>query len=61
MSKPAPKAPPAPRLAEPIDVVDGIPDRTTRGSCWRYLLLVAIGLVWLGVLVYCWWAGGVGD
>jgi hypothetical protein len=52
--------PPAPAPSgEPIDVIDGIPDRTARAPWWRYALLVAVGLAWAAVLVTCWLAGGV--
>ena len=40
-------------VTEPVDVVDGIPDRTTRPSLWKYVLLGAIFLAWLGFLIYC--------
>jgi hypothetical protein len=60
MSKPTQPDPSDPRLTEPVDVVDGIPDRAARAAWWKYLLLAAIGLAWLAVLVYCWWAGGGG-
>ena len=56
MSKQA--SPAKPPLSEPVDVVDGIPDRAARAPWWRYGLLVVIGLAWLAVLVYCWLAGG---
>jgi hypothetical protein len=59
MSKQTPAHPPSPLPAEPIDVVDGIPDRAARAPRWRYVLLVAAGLAWLAVLIYCWQAGGV--
>ncbi len=56
-------APPQPAVpAEPtdaVDVVDGIPDRRANPPLWQYLLLAAAGLGWLGVLAYCWLAGGV--
>lgn len=48
----------APPLGEPIDLVDGIPDRAAHAPWWRTALLVALGLAWAAVLVYCWLAGG---
>lgn len=54
--QPTGRTPPPP---EPIDMVDGIPDRAARAPLWRYLLLVAVGLAWIAVLVYCWLAGNV--
>ncbi|HOF18564.1 MAG TPA: hypothetical protein PK082_06615 [Phycisphaerae bacterium] len=38
---------------EPVDVVEGIPDRSNRRSAWKYFLLAAIFLLWLAFLVYC--------
>lgn len=40
-------------IPEPINVVDGIPDRSPRRAAWKYLLLAAIFLLWLAFLVYC--------
>lgn len=59
MSKQTRATPPTPPPNEPIDVVDGIPDRAARAPWWRYALLAALGLAWMAVLVYCWLAGGV--
>jgi len=42
---------------EPVDVVDGVPDRAARAPLWRYLLLLGIFLAWLGFLIYCAAAG----
>jgi hypothetical protein len=58
MSKQTP-APPHSPPPEPIDVIDGIPDRAARAPWWRYALLVAAGLAWAAVLIYCWLAGRV--
>ena len=34
----------------PRDVVDGIPDRAARRPLWKYLLVAAAFVGWLGVL-----------
>lgn len=39
------------------DVVDGIPDRSSRRSAWKYLLLAALFLAWIAFLVYVLQAG----
>jgi len=44
-------------LPEPVDVVDGVPDRSRRVAPWKYALLAAIFLAWLGFLIYCAAAG----
>jgi hypothetical protein len=59
MSKHPPAQGPNPLPPEPIDVVDGIPDRAARTPRWRYVLLAAAGLAWVAVLIYCWLAGCV--
>jgi hypothetical protein len=43
----------------PLDVVDGIPDRSSTRPAWKYVLMAAAFLGWLAFLVYCWLAGGV--
>jgi len=42
-----PAEPPQPR-----DVVDGIPDRSSRRQPWKYIVLGAIFLAWLALLIY---------
>lgn len=37
----------------PIDVVEGIPDRSTSRPLWKYLLIAVMFLAWIGFLVYC--------
>jgi hypothetical protein len=49
--QPAKEAPP-PR-PEPVDVVEGIPDRTIRPKRWHYLLLGLIFAAWVAFLVAC--------
>ena len=38
-------------LSPPRDVVDGIPDRVARRPLWKYLLVAAAFVGWLGVLL----------
>ena len=43
----------APRvLPEPVDVVDGIADRSPRPAWWKYVALLAAFLAWLAFLIY---------
>ena len=42
---------------EPVDVVNGIPDRSRRRPLWAYILLALIFLGWLAFLVTCRIAG----
>ncbi len=44
-------------LPEPIDVVDGIPDRSKNPAAWKYLLIVLIFAGWVAFLIYCGIAG----
>jgi len=37
-------------LPPPRDVVDGIPNRASRRPLWKYLLVAAAFVGWLGVL-----------
>jgi len=48
--KPAPthRRPPA-----PVNVVDGMPDRSERPRLWKYLLLAGVFAAWIGFLIYC--------
>ena len=39
------------RPPEPIDVVDGIADRSPRPTWWKYVLLLLIFLVWIALLL----------
>ena len=39
--------------AEPVDLVEGIPDRAVRPALWKYVLIAAIFLAWLAFLIYC--------
>ena len=42
---------------QPVDVVDGIPDRAENPPRWKYVLIAAVFLAWLGFLIYCAAAG----
>lgn len=46
------KADKRPAVTNPVDVVDGIPDRSPRPATWKYILIGAIFAAWVGVLVY---------
>ncbi len=48
-----------PKLHAPIDVVDGIADREAKPPRWKYLLIAAIFLAWVGFLLYCKLAGNL--
>lgn len=43
--------------ALPVDVVDGIPDRSSKRGRWIYLLVAIIFCVWVAVLIYIQIAG----
>ncbi len=43
----APDPPPA-----PVNVVDGVPDRSPRRAVWKLLALLGAFVAWLAVLVY---------
>ena len=42
-----------PRPSDPVNVADGIPDRSEHCRLWKYLLLAAIFAAWIAFLVYC--------
>ena len=44
-------------LPEPVNVVDGIPDRRERTPAWKYVLIAVMFLGWLAFLIYCAAAG----
>ncbi len=48
-----------PDVPEPVDVVDGIPDRSGAPHRWKYAVLVLIFLGWVGFLIYCALAGAL--
>ena len=43
----------APSPADPVDVADGIPDRSATCPLWRYAVLGAVFIAWIVFLVYC--------
>ena len=42
---------------EPIDMVDGIPDRQAVRPRWKFLVLAAVFAAWIAFLLYCQVAG----
>ncbi|MFP3937924.1 MAG: hypothetical protein ACLFVW_06245 [Phycisphaerae bacterium] len=42
---------------EPVDVHDGIPDRSGSPRRWPVLVMGGVFLCWLGFLIYCAAAG----
>ena len=53
---------PGPQAAEekphqPVDIVDGIPDRCEQRPKWRYVVIAVVFVVWVAFLVYCAAAG----
>ena len=57
MSKRGKKTPPAPEPPKPVDVVDGLPDRSGGSSRRIIVLIVVIFSAWVAFLVYCRLAG----
>lgn len=53
------RRPQSPQPRQPVDVVDGVPDRSSRPAAWRYIALAIIFLAWLGFLIYCLLAGRI--
>lgn len=42
---------------EPIDVIDGIPDRQAERPRWKLLTLAGVFLAWIAFMLYCQLAG----
>ena len=40
-------------VPEPVDVVEGIPDRSARPAVWQYVAIAAVFALWIAMLVYC--------
>jgi len=51
--QPAPGKANGPRPNDPVDVADGIVDRSERCRLWRYALVGAVFVAWVALLVYC--------
>jgi hypothetical protein len=49
--------PAAPEIARPVDVADGIPDRSAKPVKWVYVAIAVVFLAWMAFLVYCAVAG----
>lgn len=46
------KTEPDEQLPEPVDVIDGIPDRASRRPRWIFVLLGGIFIAWVLFLIY---------
>ena len=44
---------------EPVNMVDGIPDRSEHPAVWKYVLIAMLFAAWVAFLVYCQIAGGL--
>jgi len=42
---------------EPVNLVDGIPDRSPRPAKWAYVVIGVVFVAWVAALVYCRMAG----
>lgn len=42
---------------QPVNVVDGIPDRSPSPAAWKYVLLAGVFVAWVAFLIYCAAAG----
>ena len=47
-------------VPDPVDVVDGIADRSARPRIWKYVVLGAVFIGWLCFLIWSAAAGGIG-
>ena len=43
--------PAEPQAPEPVNVVDGIPDRSPRPATWKTILLLAVFAAWIAILI----------
>lgn len=41
------------KCLEPVDVIDGVPDRSGNPCSWKYIAVVAVFLAWIGFLIIC--------
>jgi len=39
--------------ADPVNVIDGIPDRSQRGRKWKIVALLVVFVLWDAFLIYC--------
>lgn len=59
MSKKRKKSPPQadkndkPVPIDPVNVADGIPDRSENCRAWQYLVLGAVFAAWIAFMTYC--------
>jgi len=47
----------APQPPEPVDVVDGIPDRSPTAPRWKLVVILLVFLAWVGFMLYVQFAG----
>ncbi|MCK4623742.1 MAG: hypothetical protein KAV00_00385 [Phycisphaerae bacterium] len=38
---------------EPVDVIDGVPDRSGDPRPWKYIAVAAVFLAWISFLIIC--------
>jgi len=48
---------PVPVAADPVDVVDGMPDVSSNRAAWKYIALAVAFAAWVAFLIYCSLAG----
>ena len=54
----APREDTTPRIPEPVNVADGVPDRAKTPSRRRLVAVIVVFAAWCAFLVYCLLAGG---
>jgi len=42
---------------QPVDMVNGIPDRCQQAPKWKYIVIAVVFAAWLAFLIYCAAAG----
>lgn len=48
-----PAKPEKPTGHEPVDVIDGVPNRSGNVHTWKYLTIAAVFGAWIGFLILC--------
>jgi hypothetical protein len=46
-----------PTPPEPVNVIDGVPDRSEKRGKWKIVVILAVFAAWVAFLVYCKVAG----
>ena len=41
------------RWPEPVDVINGVPDRSAKARLWKYVAVAVVFLIWVCLLVLC--------